>query len=159
MRSLALAHLRSLEVGRGGTLQPTVLVNEAYLRLSDRLPAPFANRREFFAFASRVLRHILVDYVRQRSRQKRGGAMQRVTLEAARGAAAPKGVATIDLLSLHQALDRLETSHPDHARVVELRFFGGLTHKEIADVSGSSLSTVERQWSVGKRRLALLMSA
>ena len=67
------------------------------------------------------------------------------------------GMSPLDLLSLHQALERLEQSHPDQARVVELRFFGGLTHLEIADLSGLSVATVERRWSVGKRRLATLL--
>ncbi len=158
MRSLAMAHLKKQDHPRDVTLQPTALVNEAYLRLSNHKALPFENRREFFAFASRVMRHILIDYIRQQSRDKRGGSATRVVLDLASASAAPTGMAAIDLLSLHQALGRLETSHPDQARVVELRFFGGLTHREIADVSGFSLATVERQWSVGKRRLASLLS-
>lgn len=160
MHSLARIHLGRYGRGRseGVTLQPTVLVHEAYLRLSEHSVTPFANRQEFFAFASKVIRHVLVDHVRNRSRVKRGGELERIPLESVMGRAETGGLDPSGLLGLDQALRRLQSSHPEQARVVEMRFFGGLTHSEIAEVSGVSLATVERQWSIGKRRLAHLLS-
>lgn len=157
---LARSHL-SRSRHSGVTLQPTVLVNEAYLRLSSHTVKPFADRQEFFALASRLIRHILVDHVRRRLSQKRGGDVAIVPLQQADTATgSPQtGAAPLDLLSLNQALERLESQFPAQARVIELRFFGGLTQPEIAETLNLSLSTVERHWSVGKRRLATFLAS
>lgn len=158
LRSLARAHLSR---SSSATLQPTVLVHEAYLRLIGHAVEPFADRREFFALSSRLIRHILVDHIRMRQSRKRGGDLSLISMDGAGGEALDRASAepVVDLLALHQALEHLEAKHPVQARVVELRFFGGLTFPEVAETVGLSLATVERHWSFGRRRLGALLGA
>lgn len=126
------------------TLQATALVHEAYLRLVDQTRVEWQNRAHFFAIAAQAIRRILIDYARTRGRIKRGGGAVHVPLDAASGVL---GLETNeDILALDEALNRLSEADPLRARVVELRFFGGLSHEEIATVLGTSLSTVERHW-------------
>ncbi|MDX2149238.1 MAG: sigma-70 family RNA polymerase sigma factor [Bryobacteraceae bacterium] len=128
------------------TLQPTALVNEAYLRVfGDRIAVE--NRAHFLAIAAQVMRQILVDYARQRKAAKRGGDAKRVDLEAVN---ASSEMRTDMLLRVDEALTRLAEWDERQSRIVEMRFFGGLTEEEIAEVLAVSLRTVKRDWSLAK---------
>ncbi len=149
-----IAHRHLARERDGHTLNTTALVHEAYLRLVDQTRADWSDRAHFFAVASRVMRHILIDYARWRGREKRGGDAVRVPLErapAARGKA--RSAATIDLLMLDEALTRLADRHRRMGRVVECRLYGGMQMKEIAAALQTSLSTVERDWRRAKAYL------
>ncbi|MEZ6014965.1 MAG: ECF-type sigma factor [Planctomycetota bacterium] len=141
LRALASAHLSGRV--RRVTLQPTVLVNEAWIRLAEREALPFENRHLFLAFASKVMRGILVDTVRARGADKRGGGHVRVSLSEV---VAADGAEALDLLAVDEALDRLAKLDPECAELVDLRFFGGLEPREIARVLGVSESTIDRRW-------------
>jgi RNA polymerase sigma factor (TIGR02999 family) len=145
LRALAAAYLRRER--RGHTLQPTALVNEAYLRLFDQTRVRFENRAHFFGLAAQLMRRILVDHARQRRAAKRGGGAVRVTLhdEHAMGDG-PE----LDLLELDAALDELAGLSARQARVVELKFFGGLAIDECATALDVSHATVERDWTVAR---------
>ena len=136
----------------GHTLEPTALVHEAYLRLVDQRRAEWRSRAHFFGVAAQVMRRVLVDHARGRHAAKRGGAMERVTLGDADGAAAspdaPGG--GVGVLALHDALDRLAAFDPEQARVVELRYFGGLSIDETAAALGVSAATVKREWAIAR---------
>jgi RNA polymerase sigma-70 factor, ECF subfamily len=141
----------------GQTLQATALVNEAFVRLAAERAREFQNRTHFVAIAALSMRQILVQRARARRAAKRGGAPQRVTLDdaniagspaAAPGASPPPG--DIDIIALDDALTRLAELDPDQARIVELRYFGGLTVEETADVVGVSPATVKRQWAMAR---------
>ena len=138
-----VAHLQLRRERPGHTLGTTGLVHEAYLKLADQTRASFADRAHFLATAAVVMRRVLVDHARTRSREKRGGERVPVTLdeELALGAESCDG-----LLELDDALDRLAAIAPRLARVVECRFFGGLTDEEIADALGMTARTVRRDW-------------
>lgn len=125
------------------TLQPTALVHEAYLRLIDTNNVRWQNRAHFFGAAAQAMRRILVDHARQHAAAKRGGAEHRVTLDESVALAEQRDV---DLLLLDDALDRLEEMDVQKSRMVELRFFGGLSLEETAEVMGVSEATVTRQW-------------
>ena len=157
LRRQARAALR--REGAGHTLQPTALVHEAYLRLADARPhgraGPWRSRGEFFGVAARCMRQVLVDAARTRHAAKRGGGAAAVTLGDA-VAAAPAGgdeVAGVDVLALDAALDRLAALDPGQARLVELRYFAGLTLDDTAAALGVSPATVSREWSVARRWL------
>jgi RNA polymerase sigma-70 factor (ECF subfamily) len=153
LRAIARRYRRS---GRAGdTLQPTALVHEAYLRLVGHAPEGWQGRTHFFAVAAIAMRQILIDYARYSGRAKRGGGGQRVTLD---DAVAVTGGPDIDLLALEQALERLVALNARHARVVELRFFGGLTVEEIAEVLGLSKRTIEGDWTFAKTWLRAELS-
>ena len=143
LRRLAASYLRRERPGQ--TLQPTALVHEAYLRLMKDKPGRWQNRAHFCAIAAHSMRQILIERARARGAQKRGGVRQRVTLDDALVAG---GERSIDLLALDQALDRLAAVDPDHARLVELRFFGGLTVDETAEAMDISPATVKRHWTI-----------
>jgi len=138
-----LAELALRDERRGHTLQPTALVHEAYVRLRTGPRVQWNDRVHFLAVASRVVREVLVDHARRKRAAKRGGGWKRVTLAAADGDAAAR---ELDLLDLEDALQRLGHSHGRAARVVELRFFGGLTIPEIAAELGTSPRTVDNDW-------------
>ena len=133
---------------RGHLLQPTALVNEAYMRLVDWKQVKWQNRAQFFGLAAQAMRHVLVDEARARDRAKRGADALHVSLSAAADVAASSK--TADLLALDDALNTLEGLNPRHSRVVELRFFGGLELKEIALVLDVSVATVRRDWSLAQ---------
>ena len=141
LRRQAAAYMRRER--RGHTLQPTALVNEVYLRLVDQKRTRWKDRAHFFAVAAQLMRRILVDHARGRGRRKRGGDAQRVSLDEARDVAL---VRDVDVLALDQALDELARLDARQARVVELRFFGGLSLAEIAEVHGVHPITVSRDW-------------
>lgn len=128
---------------RGHTLQATALVHEVYLRLAGGTALPWNGRAHFLAVAARAARRVLTDYARTRGRQKRGGGSARVSLAVANPIV--PGL-DIDLLALDEALERLERLNERHARVVELRFFGGLTESEAAEVLGRTERTVRSDW-------------
>ena len=127
------------------TLQATALVHEAYLRLVDQRRVEWRNRAQFFGVAAEVMRRILVDHARARHAAKRGGDAKRVTLGDADAADESSGRG-LDILALHDALERLAALDPPQARVVELRYFGGLSIDETADVLEVSPATVKRYW-------------
>lgn len=131
----------------GHLLQPTALVNEAYLRLIDCDNIQWQNRAQFFAVAAQLMRRILVDFARERDYAKRGGGLRQVPL--AEAAIAPHEKNT-DLVALDDALNTLAELDPRQSRVVELRFFGGLKLEEIAEVLKVSVGTVRRDWSLAQ---------
>jgi RNA polymerase sigma factor (TIGR02999 family) len=149
LRRLAASYLRRERPGQ--TLQPTALVHEAYLRLMKDKPGRWQNRAHFCAIAAHSMRQILIERARARGAQKRGGARQRVTLDDALVAG---GERSIDLVALDQALERLTALDPEQGRLVELRFFGGLTVEETADAMNISPATVKRHWTVASAWLA-----
>lgn len=138
------------------TLQPTALVHEAYLRLVDQSSARWSNRTQFFGVAAQAMRRILVDHARGRAAQKRGGNVVRVVLGDPEGeAVAAEGSAVtlprdVELIDLDDALRALSAVDPDLVRVVELRYFAGLTVEEAAEVLGVSPATVKRDWVVAR---------
>src|SRR5262245_8431926 len=149
LRRLAKRHV-AREWWRGYpslTLQTTALVNEAYLRLIETRNVRWQNRAHFFAIASRLMRRILVDYARRRSFVKRGGEAQQVSLEEARALGAERAP---DLVELDEALRALSEVDERKSRVVELRFFGGLSVEETAEVLKVSRDTVLRDWRLAK---------
>ena len=154
LRWLAAAYLRRERPGQ--TLQPTALVHEAYLRLLKDKPGRWQNRAHFCAIAAHSMRQILIERARARDALKRGGVQARVTLdEGLLAADSPH----IDLLALDEALQRLEAIDPEQARLVELRFFGGLTIEEAAEAMNISAATVKRHWTIARAWLARELSA
>ena len=139
----------------GHTLQPTALVHEAYLRLADQKNARWQSKTHFVRVAATVMRRVLVDYSRGHNAAKRGGHAERVALEVAVVGLQGR---TADVIAVDDALNRLAEFDPQQARLVELRFFGGLSIEETAVVLGVSAATVKRNWSVAKAWLAREMS-
>ena len=135
---------------REHTLQPTVLINELLLRLSDQRSMSWRDRAQFFSVAAQLMRRILVDFARGHYASKRGGDHDSVSLE---NIAAFGTEPNADLLALHNVLNRLEEIDPAQARIVELRFFGGLTIEETAEVMGTSEATIEREWTFARAYL------
>ncbi len=145
LRRLAAYYMRS---ERGNhTLQPTALVNEAYARLTEPPQVPWQGRTHFFATASQLMRHILVDHARARNAGKRGGVQRQVTFDEA---ILPSNERSMDVLALNEALEHLTELDARQARVVELHFFGGLTFPEIASVLDVAERTVKRDWSMAR---------
>lgn len=138
------------------TLQPTALVNEVYMRLADQRRVSWDNRSQFFAFAALLMRRVLVDHAKARKAAKRGGGAAKIPLseELAMG-----DVVDLDILALDQALEGLARIDRRQARVVEMRFFAGLSHEEIAELLDVSLSTVKRDWRTAKLWLYREMSS
>jgi RNA polymerase sigma-70 factor (ECF subfamily) len=130
------------------TLSPTALVSELYLRLVDQRRTNWANRVQFFAIAAQLMRRVLVDHARARAATKREGARMLVSLDAAAEIATAASIA--DILTIDEALTRLGRIDPDQQRLVELRFFAGLTVEETASVLGRSPRTVKREWQLAK---------
>ena len=128
------------------TLQTTALVNEAYLRLTDLTRMQWRDRAHFFAMAATLMRRVLVDHARDRARDKRGGGVVFTALED-EPMAAPS---SIDALALDEALDRLAAIDPQHARIVELRYFAGLTIEETSEALHISPATVKRDWTFAR---------
>ncbi|PYS74675.1 MAG: RNA polymerase subunit sigma-70 [Acidobacteria bacterium] len=145
LRRLARGFMRRERPGH--TLQTTALVNEAYLRLVDQKHMHWQNRAHFLAIAAQLMRRILVDYARRRQYQKRGGGAVQVTLGHAEEVANERSP---DLVALDEALTSLAEMDPRRGRVVELRFFGGLSIEETAEVLKVSPTTVERDWTIAK---------
>jgi RNA polymerase sigma factor (TIGR02999 family) len=131
----------------GHTLQPTALVHEAYLRLVDQRRVDWRNRAQFIGLAAGMMRRILVDHARDRAAVKRGANAQQVSLSLL---VSPSGQPDVDLIALEDALGRLAALDERKSRVVELKFFGGLTTEEIAEVLQVSGATVEREWTFAR---------
>jgi len=144
LRKLARSYLRAERPEH--TLQPTALVNEAYLRLVDQRNVRWQNRRHFFGIAAQLMRRILVDHARQRQSEKRGGGEALIPFEDAKGVPAKAR----DLVALDEALKDFATIDPRSAKIVELRQFGGLSIDETADVLEISPATVKRDWTLAK---------
>ncbi len=130
------------------TLQPTALVNEVFLRLIDQREMQWQNREQFFAVAAMLMRRILGDYARRRRSEKRGSRAAKVPLDEAIGI--PQAAANLDMEALDEALSRLAEIDPRQSQIVEMRFFMGLTHEEIAEVLGIGVTTVKREWKTAK---------
>jgi RNA polymerase sigma-70 factor (ECF subfamily) len=146
LRRLATNYLRRERIGH--TLQPTALVNEAYLKLVDQRNAKWQNRAQFFGISAQLMRRILVDHARQHQAAKRGGsAQQRLSITSAERFAKQSDV---DLLALNEALEELAKLDPQQERIVELKFFGGLSIEETAEVLGVGHATVERDWKLAR---------
>lgn len=144
---------------RDHTLQPTALVHEAYVKLVDQSRVDWRGRTHFRAVGARVMRRILIDHARGHASAKRGGGVQRVTLGESLVHAADGDLDLVELLSLNEALDRLRSVDERAAQVVELRFFGGLTSEEIAEVLGVSSRTVDGDWMHGRAWLKRELTA
>ena len=145
LRRLARAYMARER--RGHTLQTTALVNEAFLRLADARRVRWQDRAHFLGISARLMRRVLVDHARARGYQKRGGGVQRVALDDAVGAAPPLDV---DLVALDRALEALTQVDERKSRVIEMRFFGGLTVEETAEALRVSTDTVKRDWRLAK---------
>jgi RNA polymerase sigma factor (TIGR02999 family) len=145
LRRQAARYLRRERAGH--TLQTTALIHEAYLRLVDAKDVHWESRTHFFAIAANLMRRILVDHARRRDADKRGGSQVQVQLDEALAVA---DATNVDLLAINEALDRLAMIDPQQARVVELRFFGGLSVDEAAAALGVSPKTIKRDWSVAR---------
>jgi RNA polymerase sigma-70 factor (ECF subfamily) len=154
LRRLATNYLRRER--QGHTLQPTALVNEAYLRLVDQKNAQWQNRAQFFGISAQLMRRILVDHARQHQAVKRGGVdQQRLSITSAEVFATQPEV---DLLALNEALEELAKLDPQQERIVELKFFGGLSIEETAEVLGVGHATVERDWKLARAWLRRQLS-
>jgi RNA polymerase sigma factor (TIGR02999 family) len=145
LRRLAAAHMARAESGQ--TLQATALVHEAWLRLVGAGDRTWENRAHFFSAAAKAMRHILIGNARRKSRVKHGGGQLRVDIDELNLAAATPGD---KILMLDEALERLEAEDAEKARIVVLKFFGGLTNQEVAKILGVTERTVERQWAFAK---------
>jgi RNA polymerase sigma factor (TIGR02999 family) len=145
LRKLAASYLRKERPDH--TLQPTALVNEAFLKLIDQRAVKWQNRAHFFGIAAQAMRRILVDHARAHAAGKRGDGARKLPLE---DAILIGGSVDIDLLALDEALTRLASIDPQQSRIVELRFFGGLTMEETAEVMHISPATVGREWRMAK---------
>lgn len=154
LRKLAVSYLRRKPGAH--TLQATALVHEAYVRLADQKSASMQHRAQFFGLAAKVMRDILVDHERKRQAAKRGGQQLRISLsQAERFGQKPE----VDLVALDDALKQLAATNPQHSRVIELRFFGGLTIEETAEVLSLSHATTERYWSFARAWLRRELAA
>lgn len=145
LHRVAARHIRRQRPGH--TLQTTALVNEAYLRLIDSSQVRWQNRAHFFAVSAQLMRRILVDFARQRQSLKQGGGTEKVVLDEALVVAPERGT---DLLALDDALNSLAVLNARQAQVVELRYFGGLSEEETAEVLKVSLRTVQRDWNLAR---------
>ena len=148
LHRIAAAHFRRER--REHTLQATALVHEAYLKLVNQQHAHWENRTQFFAVAAQLMRRVLVDHARAQAADKRGAGATRLSLSDVAEPRALDGQADVDVLALNEALDKLAALDPRQARVVELRFFGGLDLEETASALETSLTTVKRDWTMAK---------
>ena len=155
LRRVARGHLRRERPGH--VLQATALVHEVFLRLVDVDRMTVTSRTHFFAMSARLMRQILVDHARRRRADKRGGGATVIGLDEVAPAAAP--TSGLDVLALDEALDALSSFDARQCRVVELRFFAGLSIPEVADALGVSTATVEREWAMAKAWLHRRLSA
>lgn len=145
LRSLAASYLRRERPDH--TLQPTALVHEAWLKLIDQSQVNWQNRAHFFGIAAQVMRRVLVDHARRQTADKRGGEFEKLSLDENLDAAQERA---IELIALDDALRELAVLDPQKSRLVELRFFGGLSVEETAEVLGVSAITIKRQWRMAK---------
>ena len=155
LRRIARNFLRRENVGH--TLQPTALVNEAFIRLTEQQHVTWQNRAHFFAIAAKMMRRILVNHAEMKHAEKRGGReAQKVELDEALAFCEQRN---IDLLALDEALKKLGEFDAQLCQIVEMKFFGGLTNEEVAEVLNISLATVKREWSTAKTWLLRELSS
>ncbi len=152
LRQLARRYMRRENPGH--TLQTSALVNEAYLRLIDQKHVQWQNRAHFFGIAAQLMRRILIDHARSHHYAKRGGGAIKVSLDEA---AAVTEARAAELLAVDEALEKLTAMDARKGRIVELRFFGGLTEEETAEVMGISTPTVQREWRAAKAWLRRML--
>jgi RNA polymerase sigma factor (TIGR02999 family) len=145
LRKIAANYMRRERTDH--TLQATALVHEAYMQLVDQTRVTWQNRAHFFGVAAQLMRRILVDHARSQNALKRGGDAQKISLDDSVGLAAGPPVAFDEL---DEALNRLHELDPNQAKIIELRFFGGLTVEEVSEVIGLSTATIEREWRMAK---------
>jgi RNA polymerase sigma factor (TIGR02999 family) len=155
LRSMAGSYLRQGSGDR--TLQRTALVHEAFLRLVDQRVS-WQNRSQFYALAAQMMRRIAIDDSRRRRRVKRGADAEKIPIELAGAVAGDLDMEPVDAILLDRALTALEAIDPKAARIVDLRFFGGLTIEETAEVEGQSISSVKREWAAARAWLFRAMS-
>jgi len=146
-RLRGMARTRLARERPGHTLQPTALVHEMYVRLADGAVIDWKDRVHFFGVCAQMMRHILVDHARRRNAGKRGGGMATLLIDDVPEARGGDGRAAIDLLALDEALDRLKRLDARQSRIIELRFFAGLSNDEAAEVIGFSPRTVKLEWT------------
>ena len=154
LRRLAGRYMRGEQPGH--TLQTSALVNEAYLRLIDQKKVQWENRTQFFGIVAQLMRRILIDHARSHQYVKRGGGALRVSLDET---AAVTEAQSAELLAVDEALEKLSAMDARKGRIVELRFFGGLTEEETAEVMSISVPTVQREWRAAKAWLLRMLSA
>jgi RNA polymerase sigma factor (TIGR02999 family) len=153
---LRIARQKFQQLGLNGMLQPTALVHEAYIKLIDETKVEWHNRAHFYAIAANTIRRILIEDYRKQTADKRGGDnVTRVTLS---GVEVSSGLQSIDFIALNEALEKLEMLDERRAKIVELRFFGGLNNDEIAEALELSRATIEREWRNAKAWLYVQMS-
>ena len=145
LRRLAKRHL--VREARNNSLQSTAIVHEAFLRLSAQKKLSWQNRAQFFGLASKLIRNILVDHARAHRATRRGGDQFRLSISKADRF---NNDADVDVIALHDAMQELAVQYPQQSEIVELRFFGGLTIEETAEVMGLSHATVERHWNLAR---------
>jgi RNA polymerase sigma factor (TIGR02999 family) len=153
LRQLARSRLR--DGGRNTVLDTTALVHESYLRFIHGGQLRSDNRRAFFAYASRVMRSVIIDAVRERQTERRGGDLQRMTLDTQTADNLPAG--EVELIKVHEALDVLAQAEPRLAQVVEMRYFGGYTDVEVAEALELTERTVRRDWNKARLLLGALL--
>lgn len=153
LRQLAKRYMRRESPGH--TLQTSALVNEAYLRLVDQKHVQWQNRAHFLGIAAQLMRRILIDHARSHQYAKRGGGALRVSLDETAAVAEARAA---ELLAVDEALEKLTTLDARKGRLVELRFFGGLTEEETAEVLGVSVPTVQREWRAAKAWLHRMLT-
>jgi RNA polymerase sigma factor (TIGR02999 family) len=157
MRRLAGGYLSRERAGH--TLQPTALVHEVYLRLVGAEPVDWRNRAHFFGAASRLMREILIDYARARNRKKRGGEFRtQIEVDSAAAIGSRASSSPLDVVAVDEALTQLEKLDERQAKIVEMKFFGGMTVEEIAEVLDISPATVKREWTSAKLFLTRLLT-
>jgi RNA polymerase sigma-70 factor, ECF subfamily len=154
LRKLAANYLRRERPDH--TLQPTALVHEAYLRLVDQTRVNWQNRAHFFGVAARLMREVLIEYARAKNRQKRGGEFK--TQIALDSAVSFRNQKQLDVVAVDDALSKLEKLDARQSRIVEMKFFGGLTVEEIGEVLSVSPATVKREWSTAKLMLYKMLN-
>lgn len=157
LRRIAARHLAGERTAT--TLQPTALANEAYLRLRDVEGVAWQSRAHFFAIASRIMRRVLVDQARSRATRKRGGDLSRIELLEGVNDEASLAMDPVELIDLDRALGTLAESEPRLARLVEVRFFGGLSIEEAAELFGVSTRTAKRDWTFARAWLLARLAA
>ncbi|MEO8383202.1 MAG: sigma-70 family RNA polymerase sigma factor [Acidobacteriota bacterium] len=153
LHDIARGHLRRERPDH--SLEPSALVNELYLRLVDQRQVSWRDRAHFFGVAAQIMRNILVDHARRRQSEKRGGGLQRVTLD---GTMVADVNDRIDVILLDDALTRLEAIFPQQGRIVELRYFSGMTIEETAEALRISPATVKREWTLARAWLRRAMN-
>jgi RNA polymerase sigma factor (TIGR02999 family) len=146
LRRLARHYMRNERLGH--TLQPTALINEAYMRLAGYERMDWKSRSHFIGMAATVMRQVLLDHARKKQSEKRGAGIVKEALDDNRAALSPQQ--SVEIIELDRALKELEKLNPRHAKVVEMRYFGGLSVEESAEALGVSAITVKRDWSVAR---------